>query len=101
MQSLARMIYTPAMPARGAGCRTSLLYVSIARRENIPRRAGAVSRLHAREERLGRRRMEESRSREGDLFFNLEEEQDDGETFDSLRYSWIHLSCFICGRSTI
>jgi len=39
MQSLARMIYTSPMPARGAGCRTSLLYVFIARLENIPQRA--------------------------------------------------------------
>lgn len=31
------------MPARGAGCRTSLLYVSIARLENIPQRASSAS----------------------------------------------------------
>ena len=36
MQSLARMIYTSPMPARGAGCRTSLLYVSIARLRKYP-----------------------------------------------------------------
>ena len=36
MQSLARMIYTSSMPARGAGCRTSLLYVSIVRLRKYP-----------------------------------------------------------------
>lgn len=36
MQSLARMIYTSPMPARGAGCRTSLLYVSIVRLRKYP-----------------------------------------------------------------
>ena len=41
MQSLARMIYTSPMPARGAGCRTSLLYVSIVRLRKISRSAEA------------------------------------------------------------